>query len=134
MFYHNGMNFSTLDRDNDLWLDYSCASIVGKGGWWYNDCFRANLNGVFYDNVTTYQEGGVAWDGSIDATVNATTAHLFECDQWKSKAEITTTATVDETDAAGDQLGDTTGNATADQTGTTGDQLGNTTDNAAADQ
>ena len=43
--FHNGMNFSTYDRDNDRW-GYNCASSSG-GGWWYNDCNRFNLNGLY---------------------------------------------------------------------------------------
>ena len=42
-YYHNGMKFSTSDRDNDMSLhNYNCA--VGRaGGWWYNKCFWACL-------------------------------------------------------------------------------------------
>ncbi|XP_062621676.1 angiopoietin-2-like [Saccostrea cucullata] len=46
------MSFSTLDRDHDKWdnndwLDSdNCAAIHGRGGgWWYNWCSYANLNG-----------------------------------------------------------------------------------------
>jgi hypothetical protein len=42
---HNlsGAQFSTLDQDNDFSI-LSCADI-GRGGWWYNDCYNAFLNG-----------------------------------------------------------------------------------------
>ena len=46
---HNGMNFSTYDRDNDRSRGYNCASAWG-GGWWYNACdrlIRFNLNGRY---------------------------------------------------------------------------------------
>ena len=46
--FHDGMNFSTYDRDNDrsTLSRFSCASHFG-GGWWYNDCFRVFLNGIY---------------------------------------------------------------------------------------
>ena len=36
--YHNGMMFSTYDRDNDLNTG-NCAGVVG-GGFWYHSCYR----------------------------------------------------------------------------------------------
>ena len=42
---HNGMPFSTRDRDNDN-RGGNCANIY-KGGWWYNSCLAANLNGEY---------------------------------------------------------------------------------------
>lgn len=44
MVYHNGMQFSTLDVDNDFLRDSRCA-YSSYGAWWYNACYRANLNG-----------------------------------------------------------------------------------------
>merc|ERR1712142_1365027 len=38
---HNGMAFTTKDRDNDRW-DTNCASWFG-GGWWFNGCLRICL-------------------------------------------------------------------------------------------
>ncbi|CAL8241239.1 unnamed protein product [Merluccius merluccius] len=51
MTIHNGMMFSTYDRDNDKW--YSCdtskqCSKEDGGGWWYNRCHSANPNGRYY--------------------------------------------------------------------------------------
>ncbi|XP_068188328.1 angiopoietin-2-like isoform X2 [Antennarius striatus] len=40
-WYHDGHAFSTPDTGN------VCAEI-GHAGWWFHQCFRANLNGVYY--------------------------------------------------------------------------------------
>ena len=45
MAYHNGMMFSTYDRDNDK-NSGECARSW-KGGWWYNNCFDAKPTGVY---------------------------------------------------------------------------------------
>ncbi|XP_061167820.1 fibroleukin-like [Saccostrea echinata] len=41
----SGMYFSTLDRDNDGWVEGHCAADHGGGGWWFNECYLAFLNG-----------------------------------------------------------------------------------------
>ena len=40
--YHNGMMFTTKDRDNDLLSGDNCARSEG-GGFWYNRCARAHV-------------------------------------------------------------------------------------------
>ena len=46
--YHNGMSFSTKDRDNDK-TGGSCATSY-KGAWWYKSCINSNLNGNYGDS------------------------------------------------------------------------------------
>ena len=59
MRVHAGMQFSTKDRDNAL-AAYSCAVRSG-GGWWYNNCLDANLNGVYVGNLLNVDYEGIMW-------------------------------------------------------------------------
>jgi len=43
----NGMEFSTIDVDNDLKVGGSCSAMTGHGGWWYRNCGFAWLNGYW---------------------------------------------------------------------------------------
>ncbi|KAM4663338.1 uncharacterized protein O3C94_011560 [Discoglossus pictus] len=58
MAYHNNNDFSTKDRDNDG-SKQSCANEL-KGGWWYQDCCHANLNGLYLRGESKSNEG-IAW-------------------------------------------------------------------------
>ena len=49
---HNHMPFSTFDSDNDMRFYDNCAQIF-KSGWWFNACFQANLNGLYYKYAPT---------------------------------------------------------------------------------
>ena len=42
--YHNGMMFTTSDRDNDKHNGFNCGTSFGGVGWWYNACQSCNLN------------------------------------------------------------------------------------------
>jgi len=41
--YHNGMMFTTYDRDNDPWSG-NCALHVRGGGFWYKTCAHCYVN------------------------------------------------------------------------------------------
>lgn len=51
--YHNGMNFSTYDNNQDVHADpnYNCANVY-QGAFWYRSCHHVNLNGVYYTGDT----------------------------------------------------------------------------------
>lgn len=59
--WHNGKQFTTLDRDHDLYTG-NCAHYQ-KGGWWYNSCAHSNLNGVWYrgGHYRSRYQDGVYW-------------------------------------------------------------------------
>ena len=62
----NGMKFTTLDQDNDL--DPTNCAVRFSGGWWFEKCHNANLNGLYPP----------ASLGNID------------CDNWSSYAQYVT--------------------------------------------
>ena len=60
MAYHNGMNFSTKDNDNDQHGSINCAQYQPHGpggGWWYNKCIN------FQPNVKYNGTHGVVLNG-----------------------------------------------------------------------
>ena len=57
--YHNLMEFTTKDNDNDAgnWGSSGNCAIEFTGAWWYNNCYYSNLNGLYgIDGVR-----GIAW-------------------------------------------------------------------------
>ncbi|KAM6949262.1 fibrinogen beta chain [Aplochiton taeniatus] len=70
MTIHNGMMFSTYDRDNDRWIpgdpSKQCSREDG-GGWWYNRCHSANPNGRYY--MTGAYTKNMAKHGTDDGMV-----------------------------------------------------------------
>ena len=57
-YVHDGMKFSTYDRDNDF--GGNCARDY-RGGWWYNSCYDANLNGQYHQGSSITQWKGIVW-------------------------------------------------------------------------
>ena len=51
------MQFTTIDRDNDLSENYNCAR--DQGGWWYRSCAYGHLTGLYGQNVTGFY--GMTW-------------------------------------------------------------------------
>ncbi|XP_077388658.1 fibrinogen-like protein 1 [Festucalex cinctus] len=58
---HQGVRFSTYDKDNDNY-EGSCAQ-EDKGGWWFNKCHSAHLNGKYYPGgyYRALTDDGVVW-------------------------------------------------------------------------
>lgn len=66
MAFHNNMKFSTPDRDQDGSKDESCAETF-RGGWWYNNCHKSNLNGKYYGGLERYYHvpDGLSWSSWV---------------------------------------------------------------------
>ncbi|XP_028657912.1 fibrinogen-like protein 1 [Erpetoichthys calabaricus] len=57
---HNGMKFSTYDRDNDRY-EGNCAK-EDTSGWWFNRCHSGNLNGYYYNGpYASKTDNGIVW-------------------------------------------------------------------------
>ncbi|XP_018543710.1 tenascin [Lates calcarifer] len=61
MRYHNGRPFSTRDKDPDT-LGLHCARAY-MGGWWYKNCYKANLNGLYGINSNNQGVVWIDWKG-----------------------------------------------------------------------
>ncbi|XP_028418007.1 microfibril-associated glycoprotein 4-like isoform X2 [Dendronephthya gigantea] len=66
--YHNQMQFTTRDSDNDLSDLKNCAK-QHEGAWWYKACFQSNLNGKYLDAGAISSKGIVwfAWENSYSS-------------------------------------------------------------------
>lgn len=64
MEYHNGMSFSSPDKDNDASAATHCGRFYGSG-WWYNHCQFVNINGRFNTGITWYNIDAQEWSELI---------------------------------------------------------------------
>jgi len=73
---HNNMMFTTRDRDNDQSPNNCANHEHKKGGWWYNLCSWANLNGVYYPETYTEDNHGIHWRTYRDSYVTPRFKHV----------------------------------------------------------
>ena len=58
--YHSGQMFTTYDQDHDKRRG-NCA-VLTRGGWWYNSCHSANLNGEYLAGGSNPDAKGLSWN------------------------------------------------------------------------
>ncbi|CAK8686809.1 unnamed protein product [Clavelina lepadiformis] len=58
--YHNGHPFSTEDSDNDSRGGNCAIAYGGSQGWWFDDCGRSYLNGVWMRRTSGWSHG-IIW-------------------------------------------------------------------------
>lgn len=56
---HNGMRFSAFDQDSDASSTH-CARYYASG-WWFSNCQKANLNGIFPLGVIWFSNSANDW-------------------------------------------------------------------------
>ncbi|KAM9310021.1 uncharacterized protein tnxba [Pholidichthys leucotaenia] len=61
MRYHNSRPFSTRDKDPGS-LGIHCAKAY-MGGWWYKNCYKVNLNGLYGINSNNQGIVWIDWKG-----------------------------------------------------------------------
>lgn len=87
-FVEDGMQFTTVDRDNDRNSLGNCATVNGPSGWWLSNCGRANLNqayipqwdGWLYSSSIISTEMKIRWyNAHVDANINRV---IKKCIYW----------------------------------------------------
>ena len=65
LVYHNGMEFSTQNRDHDESNNRHCAELY-QSAWWYKNCYRSSLNGRYSQTSTVAHGHGIQWSAWKD--------------------------------------------------------------------
>ncbi|XP_067624881.1 microfibril-associated glycoprotein 4-like [Eurosta solidaginis] len=59
--YHEGQQFSAIDRDNDAKLQGSCSEQYNSAGW-FKSCMEANIFGKYLGGETDKVNEGMYWE------------------------------------------------------------------------
>jgi hypothetical protein len=82
--YHNDMDFSTYDRNNDKVNTTCCPCALSLGsGWWFGNCAESNLNGVYKKNPKGNNFTGIFWEHWLaDYSLKSTKMMIRPKDVW----------------------------------------------------
>ncbi|KAK3101155.1 hypothetical protein FSP39_001368 [Pinctada imbricata] len=71
---HDGMKFTTRDRDNDFKVNTNCA-VSARGAWWYDACYDSNLNGMY----GVGDGRGLMWKNYLNDIIMKDTTMKLKC-------------------------------------------------------
>ncbi|XP_033757336.1 ficolin-2-like [Pecten maximus] len=69
--FHDGYDFTSFDRDNDIHEGGNCAQGY-HGSWWFSDCFTCNLNGLYVTDNGEVNTTAIIWRNFPDQMSLAT--------------------------------------------------------------
>ena len=72
--WHNRMQFTTKDRDNDL-NNRNCA-VRYHGAWWYKNCYVTNLNAKYPSRPSDISDSYIDWEGFTDYGISITKTEM----------------------------------------------------------
>lgn len=85
--YHRDLPWSTHDQDNDEDAE-NCAKTK-HGAWWYRRCYASNLNGLYYREQHSSEDGVVwyHWRGNL-VSLKRTEMKIRPTDFWISSLNL----------------------------------------------
>ena len=85
--YHRDLPWSTHDQDNDEFAE-NCAK-TNHGAWWYRSCYASNLNGLYYREQHSSEDGVVwyHWRGNL-VSLKRTEMKIRPTDFWISSLNL----------------------------------------------
>lgn len=70
--FHNGAKFSTPDNDVDTHTGDHCAQTY-KSGWWYHNCHKTHLNGIYHSAPVNQLNDGIIWKDWLGDSISLKT-------------------------------------------------------------
>ena len=76
---HNYIKFSTFDKENDNNPNEHCSTAYGRGGWWYDACYKVYPNGRYGQKYPNQWERMLWYEitGDDDSSVALTRTRMM---------------------------------------------------------
>lgn len=68
--FHDGVEFSTKDKNNDPIVSSKDCSVTFQSAWWYKKCKDVDLNGVYVATESGIVHRGIKWETLLGTTGN----------------------------------------------------------------